>query len=169
MGARRLLDDAAFGVVGITLLAPANGKAIELAAVHHEGNGLGGFAKRDRQAAGGQRIERAGVAGAPGGEQPLDHADGVRGGHADRLVEHHPAMHVAFVAFELFLPWRTRFSLPACGGGLGRGRGVTPIPPPDEHCSSTSPASGGGEANLWLGSSLIVALVVLFQIARDLR
>ena len=63
---------AALGIVGVALLAPAHGEAIALAAVHHEGDGLGGLAERDRQAAGGQRIERAGVAGALGREQPLD-------------------------------------------------------------------------------------------------
>ena len=58
--------DPALGVVGIALFAPAHGKAVELAAVHDERNGLGRFAERDRQRAGGERIERAGVAGALG-------------------------------------------------------------------------------------------------------
>ena len=57
-------DDAALGVVGVALLAPAHGEAVDLAAVHHEGHGLGRLAERDRQAAGGERIERAGMAGA---------------------------------------------------------------------------------------------------------
>src|SRR2546429_4326508 len=55
------LDHAPLGVVGIPLLAPGNREAIALAAVHHEGDGLGGFAERDRQTAGGERIERAGM------------------------------------------------------------------------------------------------------------
>ena len=97
-------DDAAFGVVGVALLAPAHGEAIELAAVHDEGNGLGRFAERDRQGAGGERIERAGMAGALGPEQPLHDAHRVGRGHADRLVEHDPAVHVALVALAVF--WR---------------------------------------------------------------
>ena len=73
-------------------------KMIGLAAVDHERHGLGRLAERDRQAAGGERIERAGVAGALRREQPLDDRDRVRRGHADRLVEHDPAVHVALVA-----------------------------------------------------------------------
>ena len=46
------------------------------------------------------------------------------------------------------------FSLPPCGGGLGRGvsGGVCAtqkMPPPDARSASTSPASGGGEE--WRG------------------
>ena len=52
-----------FGVVGVALFAPAHGEAVGLAAVHDERNGLGRLAERDRQAAGGERIERAGMAG----------------------------------------------------------------------------------------------------------
>ena len=63
---RRGLDDAAFGIVGVALLAPAHGEAVGLAAVHDERHGLGRFAERDRQTAGSERIERAGVAGALG-------------------------------------------------------------------------------------------------------
>ena len=43
---------------------PSDGEAIDLAAVLDEGDGLGRFAERDRQAAGGERVERAGMAGA---------------------------------------------------------------------------------------------------------
>src|SRR6185295_19048200 len=85
----------------VALLAPGDREAVALAAVHHEGNRLGGFAERNRQAAGGERIERAGMAGALGLEQALEHGDRVRRGHADRLVEHHPAMNVALVAPRL--------------------------------------------------------------------
>ena len=55
-------DDPALGVVGIALLAPAHREAVALAAVHHERNGLGRLAERERQAARGERIERAGMA-----------------------------------------------------------------------------------------------------------
>ena len=55
-------------------IAPAHREAVGLAAVHHERHGLGRLAERDRQHAGGERIERAGVAGLPGRERALDHA-----------------------------------------------------------------------------------------------
>ena len=95
---------AAFRVVGIALLAPAHGEAIGLTAVDDERHGLGRLAERDRQATGGKRIERAGMAGALGREQPLDHGNRVRRGHADGLVEHDPAMHVALLAPGLMFP-----------------------------------------------------------------
>ena len=63
---RSVAVDAAFGVVGVALLAPAHREAVDLAAIHHERHGLGRFPERDREQAGGQRIERAGVAGALG-------------------------------------------------------------------------------------------------------
>src|SRR6185369_62467 len=97
------LDHPALGIVGIALLAPGHREAVALAAVHHEGNRLGGLAERDRQAAGCQRIERAGMSGAPGLEQPLEHGNRVRRGHADRLVENHPAVDVALVASRLIV------------------------------------------------------------------
>ncbi len=100
-------DHAAFGVVGVALLAPAHGEAVELAPIHDEGNGLGRFAERDRQRPGGERIERAGMAGALGFGQALDDADGMGRRHADRLVEDDPAVHVALVAAELLFPWRS--------------------------------------------------------------
>src|ERR1700741_3991645 len=40
--------NAAFGVISIPFLTPANREAIELAAVHHERDGFGCFAKCDR-------------------------------------------------------------------------------------------------------------------------
>src|SRR6185312_4709840 len=67
----------------------------------HERDRLGGFAERDRQAARRQRIERACMAGALGLEQPLEYGDRMSGGHADRLVEDHPAVDVALVAPRL--------------------------------------------------------------------
>ena len=62
-------DDLALGVVGVGLDAPGTVKLIDLPPVHHEGNGLGRLAERDRQEAGGQRVERAGMAGLLGVEQ----------------------------------------------------------------------------------------------------
>ena len=96
-------DNAALGIVGIAFLAPAHRKTVALAAVHHERNGFGGFPHGDRQPAGSQRIERAGMAGALGLEQPLHDRDRMGRGHADRLVEHHPAVDVALVAPRLAL------------------------------------------------------------------
>ncbi len=93
--------DAAFGIVGVALLAPAHGEPVDLAPVHHEGHGLGRLPKRDREQARGQRVERAGMAGALGAEQPLHHAHRMGRGHADRLVEHEPAVHVALLALAL--------------------------------------------------------------------
>ena len=95
------LGDLALGVVGVALLAPGDRKAVALAAVHHERNRLGGLAQRDRQAAGGQRIERAGMSRAFCGKQPLHHRNRMGRGHADRLVENDPAMDVALVAAGL--------------------------------------------------------------------
>ena len=94
--------DTALGVVGVALFTPAHREAIELATVHHEGDGLGRFAERDRQSAGGERIERAGMARALGLEQALHDAHSVRRRHADRLVENDPAVHVVLVALLLF-------------------------------------------------------------------
>src|SRR5262249_24566745 len=97
---------SAFGIVSITFLTPANCEPIELPAIHYEGNGFGRFTKCNRQRPGGERIERTGMPCALGIEQPFHHADRVRGGHADRLVEHDPAMYVVLVAFFLLRPCR---------------------------------------------------------------
>ena len=94
-------DDTALGIVGVAFLAPANRESIQFATVHHERNGLGGFAKRDRQRAGREWVERTGMARASRGEQPLHYAHRVRRCHADWLVEHDPAMHVVLVALFL--------------------------------------------------------------------
>src|ERR1700732_4437634 len=103
---RRGLDlagpgDTALGVVGIAFLAPGDRKAIALAAIHHERNGLGGFSERDRQSTRGERIERARVARALGLEQPLHDRDRMGRGHADWFVEDDPAVDVALVASRL--------------------------------------------------------------------
>ena len=118
------LGDFALGIVRIALFAPLDGKPVQFAAVLDERHGFGGLAERDRQAAGGERIERTGVAGALGGEQPLDDADGVGRGHADRLVEDDPAVDVALVAAELLF-FGARFRpLPRLRGRVGEGAGV---------------------------------------------
>ena len=81
----------AFEIVGRALLAPGDGEAVDLRAVHDVGHGLRRLAERDRQHAGRQRIERAGMSGLLGLEQPLDLGDGLGRAHADRLVEDQPA------------------------------------------------------------------------------
>ena len=56
-------DDRALGVVGVGLGAEADGEAVGLLPVDGERHRLGRLAERDRQDAGRQGIERAGVAG----------------------------------------------------------------------------------------------------------
>src|SRR5262249_48866346 len=103
-------DHVAISVVGIALLAPAHGEAIDLPAVHDERNSFGRLAERNRQAARSEWIERAGVTRALAFEQPLDRADGLRRRHADRLIKQHPAVDVVLLAAELL--W-----LLLCGAG----------------------------------------------------
>ncbi len=86
------LDDAAFGVVGCRFRAPANGEPVNLLAIDSERHGLGRLTERDRQDARRERIERAGVTDLLGKKQPLEDADGTRGRHLERLVEHQPAV-----------------------------------------------------------------------------
>jgi hypothetical protein len=68
-------NGATLSVVGIALFAPTYGETIELAPVHHERNSLGGFAERDRQRTGSERVERTGMTTALCEEQPLHDAD----------------------------------------------------------------------------------------------
>ena len=82
----------ALGVVGIGVRAPAHGEAVVLRAVDGVRHGLGGLAERDRQHAGRQRIERAGMPGLLRIEQAAHGADRLRRGHAGRLVQHQPAV-----------------------------------------------------------------------------
>src|SRR5262245_920814 len=93
--------NAPLGVVGVALLAPAHGELIDLASIHHERDGLGRFPERDREQTRSERVERAGMAGALGAVEPLRHAHRMGRGHADRLVEHQPAVHIAFLALAL--------------------------------------------------------------------
>src|SRR5262245_3134909 len=90
--------NAPLGVVGVALLAPAHGELIDLASIHHKRNGLGRLPERDREQTRSERVERAGMAGALGAVEPLCHAHRMSGGHANRLVEHEPAVHIAFLA-----------------------------------------------------------------------
>ena len=90
-------DRAPLGVVGIGLDAPGHLEAVGLAAVHDEGDRLGRLTEGDRQDAGGQRVEGAGMAGLLGIEQALHHRHGLGRSDADALVEHHPAAHVVLL------------------------------------------------------------------------
>ena len=89
-----LRDGPALGVVGVGLDAPSDGEAIGLHAVLHDRHGLGRLAEGDGQHAGGERIERAGVAGLLGVEQKLQPSDRLGRGDADGLVEIDPAVHL---------------------------------------------------------------------------
>src|SRR5690606_34233706 len=75
--------------------------------------------------------ERPGVARAAGAEQALDDADGVGGGHADRLVQDEPAVHIALVAPELLLPRAALASVTSFRGSDGKWAGPwrLPLPP----------------------------------------
>ncbi len=87
-------NNAAFGVIRVAFFAPADSEAVDLSPFHDERNGLGCLAERNRQDSGRQWIKGAGVTGALGVEESLDHADGMRGGHPNRLVQDEPTMHV---------------------------------------------------------------------------
>ena len=87
-----LRDGAALGVVGVGLDAPLDRETVGLHAVLHDRHGLGRLAEGDRQHAGGERVERAGVARLLGVEQVLEPPDRLRRGDADGLVEIDPAV-----------------------------------------------------------------------------
>ncbi len=84
--------DGAFLVVGGGLGAPADGEGVGFLAVDGERDGLGRFAERDRQDAGRERIERAGVTGLLGVEEALHAGERMRAGQAERLIEDQPAV-----------------------------------------------------------------------------
>src|ERR1700694_1839089 len=148
------VGDPALGIVGVAFLAPAHRKAIALAAVHHERNRLGGLAQGDRQAPGGEWIERARMSGAFGLEQPLHDRDRMGRGHADRLVEHDPAVDVAPVAPRLVILARLLAGAPLLlppplrgrVGEGGRSRRLVSLhtPPPTPGSTAVPPPRGGG-------------------------
>jgi hypothetical protein len=100
--------DGAFAVVGRARLAEAQGEAVLLASVHHEGNGLGRLAQGDRQDAGRQRIERAAMARLFRREQPAHAADRLGRAHAQRLVEHDPSVDLLLRSLCLHLSSMSR-------------------------------------------------------------
>ncbi len=77
----------AFAVAGAGALAQAQRGAVGLVGIQADLAELGGRTKTQRQQAGGQRVERAGVAGFLGAQQPFGLLQGVVAGPAQRLVE----------------------------------------------------------------------------------
>src|SRR6202022_3347892 len=127
------LGDPALGIVGVAFLAPAHRKAIALAAVHHERNRLGGLAQGDRQAPGGEWIERAPMAARLwSATQPW----------TSRLARR------GWLFWRGCLPARPCCSLPPCGEGSGRGLdrdGSSPCIPLSRRCCAAPTSPTGGE------------------------
>ena len=114
--------DLAVGVVGVAGFAEAEGEAVELGAVHDVGHGLGGGAEGDRQDAGGERVERAAMAGLLGVEGAADAVDHVGAGEARRLVDDQPAVERTAAGLAA---GHGRWGVPGKGAGVGgEGRGV---------------------------------------------
>src|SRR4029077_2892588 len=93
--------DRAFRVVGVGGGAEAHREAVLLVAFHREGHGLGRLAEGYGQHSGGERVERAGMARLLRAVEVPCPGDGLRRGHAFRLVEVEPA-----VNWETFAPPR---------------------------------------------------------------
>ena len=88
----RTAGDLTLAVEAVGRNPPVDGEAIDLLRLHHEGDGLGRLAEGDGQDAGGQRVERAGMAGLLGVEQAADLRHRLGRTHAERLVETDPAV-----------------------------------------------------------------------------
>ena len=84
--------DLAVGVVGVAGLTEAESETIQLGAVHDVGDGFGRRSERDGEDAGGERVERAAMAGFLGVEGSADAVDHVRAGQSGRLVDDQPAV-----------------------------------------------------------------------------
>src|SRR5262245_41561304 len=80
------------GVVGVGLGAEADREPVLLAVLDREGDGLGRLAECDRKDAGCERIERAGMSRLRRLIEALHARNGLRRGHARRLVEDEPAI-----------------------------------------------------------------------------
>ena len=94
---RARLAGARYGAIRIVAVgfdAPAHGEAIGLLAILHERHGLRRLAERHWQNTRRKGIKRACMAGFFGVEDALEPCDGMRRGHADRLVENNPAVDV---------------------------------------------------------------------------
>ena len=89
------LDDFAFGIERVGLLAELDGEGVDLVAIEHAPGQLGRFAQRDRQHAFGKRIERAAMADLGLGmaallQHALDRRYRLRRTEPTRLVEDQP-------------------------------------------------------------------------------
>src|SRR5690606_28604984 len=103
----RCFGGLALAVVGVGLDAPGDGETVDFPSVHGERHGLGRLTEGNRQAAGRQGVERAGMAGFTGRENPFHPRQGLGRGHALGLVEDEPAMDIAlFRARRLLLNGR---------------------------------------------------------------
>src|SRR5262245_30607848 len=110
--------DSAFGIVGVGGGAEAQRETVLLVAFHSEGHRLGRLAEGDGQDAGGERVERAGVACFLRTVEVPCPRYGLRRGHALRLVEDEPA-----VNWETFAPPRHVAS--ACYWSASRSRATS--------------------------------------------
>jgi hypothetical protein len=70
-------DDLTLGIIGIALLAPADGESVRFSAIDDERHRFGRFAQRNRQASGGERIECSGMSGTACRKQILDNRNGM--------------------------------------------------------------------------------------------
>src|SRR3984957_4599164 len=172
------LGNATLGIVGIPFLAPAHREAIALAAVHHERNRLGGFAERDRQAAGGERVERAGGGGGPGPGSRPPGGGGARGPAGPARLAWNSRFTTATAWVEVMpiglssttQPWTSRLSRRGwlfCRGCLpARGRVWS-------RCASVEITSAARSESPIGGSITLLAMVTvirsLFRILRVLR
>lgn len=92
---RALQQHLAFGIVGIGGLAEHDLGIVGLGRPQQQASDLGRLAEAQRQQAGGERVEAAGVAALLGTEQAARHLQGGVGAHAGRLVEQQDAIQAA--------------------------------------------------------------------------
>ena len=92
---RALQQHLAFGIVGVGGLAQHDLGVVGLGRAEQQAGNLGRLAEAQRQQAGGQRVETAGMAALFGTEQATSHLQGGVGTHAGRLVEQQDAIQAA--------------------------------------------------------------------------
>nr|AIF10610.1 hypothetical protein [uncultured marine thaumarchaeote KM3_46_G10] len=89
----------ALSIVGIPGFTPSDPELVGLFAVHQIGHGLGGFAQRHRQDAGGHRVQGPGVTDLGSASRPADAADGGIGTQSLGLVDDDPAVELLATPF----------------------------------------------------------------------
>ena len=89
-----LLRHRPLGIIGCGFSTPAHCKPICLLAINHIRHGFCALAECQRQNTGRQRIKRSGMTGFFGIQQPAHSRNCISRGHADRLVENQPTMHI---------------------------------------------------------------------------